>query len=296
MTQGPLTARLIDEFDGMSAQLQHAARFIIDRPRDVALLSMREQARQAGVQAATMTRLAKHLGLTGYEAIRELHAEAVRGGKLDFSSRAGRQVSRQKLIGDHALAAELAGSLSGQVGRLAESEALERFVTAAETLATARRIYCLGLRLSFPIAWHFHYVLSLIRDGMHLFDGTGGLGVDGLRNAASDDVLLAVSVHPYTRATVEAVAFASTRGVRVVAITDSAVAPLAKSARHLILVGTASKSFMHAMAPAFAAAEILAALVAGQSGANALSALRKTEEHLAAFNVHIDNRPRRKKR
>ena len=60
MDHGPLTEQIIEAFDTMPAQLQAGARYVLDRPRDVALLSMREQARQAGVQPATMTRLAKH--------------------------------------------------------------------------------------------------------------------------------------------------------------------------------------------------------------------------------------------
>jgi DNA-binding MurR/RpiR family transcriptional regulator len=290
LNQWPLTARLVGEFDSMSAQLKRAGRFIIDRPRDVALLSMREQARQAGVQGPTMTRLAQHLGFNGYEAIRELYAEAIRSGTADFSTRADRQVASQKLIGDQALAAELAGNLSGHIARLGEPDALERFAAAAETLASARRIYCLGMRSSFPVAWHFHYLLSLVRDGVILFDGTGGLGIDRLHNCASDDILLVASVHPYTRTTVEAVRYAAERGIRVVAITDSPVSPLASDAKHLILVETATPSFMHAMVSAFAAAEILATLVAGRGGQNALAALRKTEQQFAALNVHLESR------
>ena len=72
---------------------------MLDEPRDVALLSMREQARQAGVQPATMTRLAQRLGLDGYDAIREIYAEALRGGGSGFAP-AGTQVASQKAKGD----------------------------------------------------------------------------------------------------------------------------------------------------------------------------------------------------
>src|ERR1700742_338700 len=95
MDQGPLTAQIIEAFDTMSVQLQAGARYVLDRPRDVALLSMREQARQAGVQPATMTRLAKHLGMGGYDDVRELYAAAVRDGGLGFASKAGVQVVSQ---------------------------------------------------------------------------------------------------------------------------------------------------------------------------------------------------------
>src|SRR5919107_383409 len=91
MEHGPLALQIIDTFESMPAQLRTAARYVLDRPSDVALLSMREQARQAGVQPATMTRLAKRLGLDGYDDVRELYARAIREGGLSFSGKAGAQ-------------------------------------------------------------------------------------------------------------------------------------------------------------------------------------------------------------
>src|SRR4051794_2109764 len=114
MDQGPLNELIVKEFGAMSAQLQAAARYVLDQPRDVALLSMREQARHAGVQPATMTRLAKHLGMSGYDDLREMYAAAVRNGDLGFAGRADAQVTRQKLKGDGALAAEILSSIGRQ--------------------------------------------------------------------------------------------------------------------------------------------------------------------------------------
>ena len=138
MDHGPLAERIIKAFDTMSAQLQSAARYVLDRPRDVALLSMREQARQAGVQPATMTRFAKYLGLEGYDEIRELYAAAVRGGELGFAGKADVQVVSQKLKGDKALAAEMLRSIGSQIDRLAAPETLDRLVAAGPSRLTLR--------------------------------------------------------------------------------------------------------------------------------------------------------------
>src|SRR6202022_4625371 len=115
MDHGPLTEQIIQAFDTMPGQLQAGARYVLERPRDVALLSMREQARQAGVQPATMTRLAKHLGMDGYDRVRELYAAAVREGDLGFAGKAGVQLVSQKLKGDKALAPAM---LNWTLGRI----------------------------------------------------------------------------------------------------------------------------------------------------------------------------------
>lgn len=290
MDQGELAGQITQAFDGMSAQLRSAARYVLDTPHDVALLTMREQARQAGVQPATMTRLAKHLGLAGYEEVRAIYAAAVRGGGIGFAGKAGAQLASQKLKGDRALAADMLSNLSGQVASLGDPASIERLIAVAVALSAARRVYCLGLRSSHAIAWHLSYILSLIGEKPVFLHGVGGTEGDALGHATRADVLIAVSVLPYTRMTVELTEFAAARGVPIVALTDSEVAPLAHLADHLIVVPTASPSFFHTMAPAFIIAEILAALVAGQAGDAAVEALRRFDEQGAVLHTHLDRR------
>jgi DNA-binding MurR/RpiR family transcriptional regulator len=182
-------------------------------------------------------------------------------------------------------------SIGKQIDRLAHADGLDRLVAVAARLARARRIYCLGLRSSHAVAWHTHYVLTLISDRSILVDGIAGTGPDTLANATRQDVLLVASVLPYTRLTVELAEYAAGRGIPVVAVTDSEVAPIAQVAEHIIIVPTDSPSFFHAMSPAFVVAEVLGAVVAGRRGKDALAALRRTDEHLAALDAHLRPRP-----
>ncbi|MBS3647187.1 MurR/RpiR family transcriptional regulator [Pseudaminobacter sp. 19-2017] len=290
MDHPPLVEEIVGAFDSLPDQLQAAARYLLDHPHDVALLSMREQARQAGVQPATMTRLAKRLGREGYDEIRALYAEAMRGESAGFAGKAGAQVARQKLNGDRALASDMLATLGAQAANLAEPASLEALAEAAKRIAAARRVYCLGLRSSHAVAWHLHYILSMIGDKSVLLDSVGGTGGDRIGRAGSQDLLVAASVRPYTRQTVELARYAAGRGVAVVAITDSPVAPLAQVAGLALVVPTDSPSFFHAMAPAFMVAEILGALVAGREGDAALDALQRFDDQLAAFGVHLKSR------
>ena len=119
-------------------------------------------------------------------------------------------------------------------------------------------------------------------------------GVDVLRTIGKTDVLLAVSVNRYVSHTIEAAKFAKARGTRVVALTDSEISPLASIADEVIVVRTETPSFFHTMAPAFAAVECLAALVAARRGPETLAALDESERQLAAFGTYL--LPRSKER
>jgi len=293
MLDAPLSEKIVQAFDGMSEQLQVAARYLLEHPREVALLSMREQARQANIQPATMTRLAKHLGYAGYEDVRQLYADAMRSDGTGFAGRVGVQAKSQKLKGDRALASDMLTGVAAQIAALARPAMLDSLADAARRMERSRRIYCLGLRSSHSAAWHLHYILLIAGKQSIMLDASGGIGADALGSATSSDILVAVSVLPYTRQTVEITEYAHSCGVPVIAITDSLVAPLAQQATIALVVPTESPSFLHTMSPAFMVAEILGALVAGRSGDAASEALARIDRQSAALNIHLKTRSKR---
>jgi DNA-binding MurR/RpiR family transcriptional regulator len=279
--------RLRAGYDELSPQLREAARWVIDHPDDVALLSTREQAKRAGVTAATMTRLAQRLGLDGYDNVRKLYADAVRRRPDSYRGRAEELLVRRDREGDAALTQDIFASISQHLQHLSAPGSIERFAAAADMIAKAERVFCLGLRSAFSVAYIFHYVRSLFGSNSVLVDGSGAIGVDVLRSIKRGDVLLAISVRRYVRHTLDAAKYAKSRGAHVVAITDSELSPLSAIADEMIIVKTDTPSFFHTMAPAFAAVECLAALVAARHGPTALATLEASEDQLAAFGTYL---------
>jgi DNA-binding MurR/RpiR family transcriptional regulator len=287
MLEPAFRSRLLEAYDAMPRQLRAAAQWVLDNPRDVALLSMREQAKRAGVTPASMTRLAQRMGFDGFEGLRALYAERLRRGETEFSGRAEALVARRRKGGDGVLAFDLAETLERHMAALCRPDALDAVTAVAARLAGARRIHVLGYRSSYPVACHFAYVYGLAGGSVRLLDGPGGTGPDALREARKGDALLAVSVKPYTRAAIELVDYAVSMGLDVVAITDSIVSPLMARALAAIVVPTESPSFFHTMTPAFAVAEALAAMLAASSGERALAAVRAMERQFENLSTHI---------
>lgn len=281
---------LVAAFRRLPAQMQKAARYLLDNPGDAALLSMREQARRAGVRPATMTRLAQAIGYNGFDDLRAVYAAALRGGTGGggFAGRAGAQLDTQARRGDSGLADDMLSGLVAQIEALRHPETLERVVAMADRLTSARRVMCLGLRSSHPVAWHLHYALSLLGERSVLLDGVGGTGLDPLHRAGADDLLLVVGIQPYTRHVVDAAAAAHARGIPVAALTDSEVSPLATHAELTLTAPTQSPSFLHTMTPTFALGEVLAALVAGQDATGTIGALSDLDAQLTELNTHLN--------
>lgn len=132
LQKGPLHARIIERFDDMSEQLQQAARHILEHPQEVALVSMRELARNAGVQPSTMTRLAKFLEFSGYEDFREQHADVIRVSADGFAARALQR--EEGAANGEGLAYRMLQGLSAQIDRLRDPDTISRLDTMADHL------------------------------------------------------------------------------------------------------------------------------------------------------------------
>jgi len=278
-----LLDRVKEGYAKLPAQAQRVARWLAERPDDVALLSTRQQARALGVAPATLTRFAKHFGFAVYDALRSVSQHRLRTRAAAFAPEARRMIARRQASGDVALAEGVLDAISTNLDALRDRATLASLEKAAKLLSRARRIYVLGSRSSYPTAYHFCYVASFGGAPAILVDGPGGIGVDALRGAGAGDVMFAVSVAPYSRATVEAAAHAAGHRVGVIALTDSPLSPLAARARVVLTVPTATQSFFHSMSTAFAVAETLAALVVAERGPQAIDATRRADRELRSL-------------
>lgn len=290
MSDAPIAERLLAIFDDLPAQHRVAARWLLDHPDDVALLSMREQAKRVGVPPATMTRLAQRLGYEGFDELKEVYVASLRGRSDHFAGRTEKLLQRRALDGDAAFTSDLLAGLAGHLKLLSSLDTLTAVAKAADIVVERDRLFCIGARSSFSSAHLGAYLLSLIGERTILVDGAGAIGLDTLRDIGPRDALLALTIAPYTRVTVEAVAFARERGASIIAITDSTVSPIARQATATIIVPTSTPSFLQTVVPALIVVECIAALVAARRGKKAVSAIAAAEAHLERFGSYYTDK------
>lgn len=71
----------------MPRQVQATSRFVLENGRDVAPMSMRQQARRAGISHTAMVRLTTWLGLDVCEESRVVYGRSLRAPRNIFSDR-----------------------------------------------------------------------------------------------------------------------------------------------------------------------------------------------------------------
>jgi DNA-binding MurR/RpiR family transcriptional regulator len=273
-----LSRRLIQSERTLSPELRRAAHWIASHPPEVGLLSMREQARRASVSPATMVRLARALGFSDFAALRRPFQQGLMQG---HASLVGGVQSLQSTEGRPRLAA-LQAAQAANIESVAALNVPAKMAAAARCLLESRRVAALGLRASYGIAWQFHYAYHLIRGNGVLLDDTGDTLFDRIELLGAEDAVVAISLAPYTRRTIEAAQAARERRAAVIALTDGMASPLVRIARHTLVFRAESASYFHSMTGALALAEMLLAHVAALGGKSVVRRLASVERRLAA--------------
>lgn len=272
-----LTHLLDSRFEHLSPELQRAARWVRDHPAELGLQSMRQSAHAASVSPATMTRLARALGLDSFEAMRRPSMAAF---ALSVARGAGTQDAPAAVLAVDATLGRMRQSQAGNLASAYDRNPSPQLRAAAQSILAARDVIFLGLRASFGIAYHLHYSCDWLRPGVRLATDAGGAWGDQVLALTPEDLLVVVSQAPYTRQTVEAVQAARQRQVPVLALTDSPLSPLARLAQQSLLFEAASPTFFHSMAGAQALAEALMACVAEQGGLAVKKRLTERQQSL----------------
>lgn len=270
---------ILSQFDEMPHQLKLAAKYILEHPTEVSFCSMRELARRAEVAHSTVMRLVHWLG---YDTFGELRSQY---RPVEARTAAPPHGAHQQNM-DTELDGFIA-SFSVQAARLVQGYGFPKaFVEASQILANASRVFCLGLSSQYAAAHQFTYALRQIRKPSVLLSDADGIATDTLWDCGPSDALMVIGVAPYARAVVDVVREAARRKVKIVAITDDRLSPLARLATVSILVSLPKHYYFQSMAPLSAAAEILAGLVARRSNAKAGDPIELTLSRFGRGNFH----------
>ena len=271
-------------YPAMSRQLQIGARFLLERPEEVATASMRAIAGRAGVTPVTLVRLARALGFAEWQELRRPFIERLRPAAAPFSARAEDLVKRRSPAG---LVHEAFAAHGANIAATESMNAPADVAEAAALLPRARRVYVAGFRSCHALAAGFVYVYRLFRPEVILVGGAPlGLELE-LRALGESDAVLLLGFAPYSRESALVAEAAERAGAKRVAVTDSDVSPLALGADRVLRFAHAGPSFFPSIAAAAALLEALLAVLLARGGKPALGRLRAAERELETLGAYL---------
>lgn len=274
---------LAENSDRLSPERRKAARYLADHPDELAVLPLRELARNAGVKTTTLVRVANAIGYASFSTLREPFRASLRLSSGYVSDRA-RALERQ---GDEEgqLFAGMADATIRNLEGLFSSELAARLAAVAGDILAARRVVIAAVGSCYPLAAYFHYVARMALPKVVLSPQPGGLPLDDLMDLDERDLVLVLSLKPYRRETADAVRLAKRRGAHIIAITDSRSAPIAVPARTVLVVPTETPHFFPSIAALVALLETLIALLVKQGGRKAVGAIERFDQTRHEFSI-----------
>lgn len=255
---------------------------LVAQPEQVAVGTISSLAEQVGVNASTLTRLAKNLGYGGFSEFQALFRQTVTEGADFYSQQADKLLSdqREELEGFQRIVNESMQNLQ-QCLRQLDADQLHQ---AAVWLSEAPRVRVYAERQFFSLAGFLRYGLGMIRPGVTQLQPDRGLA-DSLIDLSEDDVLLVASCTPYTRNVVEIAETMKESGVRVIALTDYHASPLATCSDISFLIPHSSSYIVNSMAAHIVFAEGLINSVAGVLGDEARRMLQANEAMIRKLRI-----------
>jgi DNA-binding MurR/RpiR family transcriptional regulator len=274
--------RITESGTNLTPAERRVADVVLQRPQLVAFGTVAELASEAGSGAATVVRLAAKLGFDGFTSLQDA-VQAELAHRLRPAAERIRQPVAADVVG-RTMATELDNVQSTL--EQADREAFDRTVAALSSRTA--RVAVLSGEASAGIAHQAVGELSLLREGVELVVGTEVAVVRAIALLGPGDACLVIDLRRYDRWVLEAARLAGERGVTLIALTDSALSPLALEADASFTVVAASAGPFDSHVATLALLNAMVAAVADRLRTSATDRLDRIEAAWRSAGALID--------
>lgn len=227
-----LTMRIQEKMGSFSKGQHLIANYIMDHYDKVAFMTASRLGTTVGVSESTVVRFATEIGYAGYPELQRAMQEMIRS-KLTIVQRM--EVTRER-IGQNDILDTILSQDSDIIRRTMEYTSHKDFYMAVDAILSSRKVYILGARSCQALASFLSYYCGLLLEDVMLLQATSEAEIfQQLIHINEQDVVIGISFPRYSRKATKAMQFAHNCGAKVIAITDTALSPLAQYADYALL-------------------------------------------------------------
>ena len=157
--------------------------------------------------------------------------------------------------------------------------------------AHARRVALIGEMSAMPVVEYAHYLANMSLTGW-IVPGRGGAGLaNDLADLGSDDACILFSIRPYAARAIAIAGSIGSRGVPLIALTDSRLSPVAAHARHCFCICTESPQFFPSHVAAVVFFEAIIGMIVRLRGKEAQERIAAVERQNHQLERYWQDRP-----
>ena len=278
-----LLKQIEDRIPTFSKGQKLISNYILENYDKAAYMTAAKLGKTVNVSESTVVRFAIELGFEGYPEFQRALQELVRTRLTSFQ----RIEVTNNLIGNSDVLTKVLLADSDKIKQTLENVDRDAFYSAVDHIVEAKNIYILGVRSSSYLAGFLSYSLRMIFDNVNFVQTTSGSEMfEQILNIGKDDVMVAISFPRYSKRIIKAVDYAKAAGADVVALTDSAMSPIAAGADQTLLAKSDMASFMDSLSAPLSIINALVVAVARKKQDELTVRLRRLEEIWDAYDVY----------
>jgi DNA-binding MurR/RpiR family transcriptional regulator len=196
------------------------------------------------VSESTVVRFATALGYEGYPELQLALQELIR---IRLTSVQRMEVTNDR-IGEGDVLESVLNSDMAKIRSTLDTVSRADFAAASDAIVNAKRIYIIGMRSSASLASFLAFNFRFMFDNVTLVQTTSGSEIfEQLLRVSEGDVVIAISFPRYSKRIINAVEFAHMQGAHIVALTDSALSPIATHADSTLYAKSDMASFVDSL-------------------------------------------------
>ncbi len=237
-----LPERITRFYDALTPKSRIIGDYIRENPRKVVFMTVAELSKACDVSEATVVRFVGQLGYEGYadfqQSLRDfVDTELTLLDRVDLTDMLEPGAERLRRV------------VSQEIDNLrqffehADIAQMERVVAL---LHESPRIFVIGSRLSYTLAYYLGWSLTKVRGGIQILKGSDKTTIDWLTIAPADTLVVVVALSRYPNELIRLAKLAKRLKQHLVVLADSTACPIVREAdaslvapsHHIPLIGT----------------------------------------------------------
>lgn len=259
------------------------ANFVVPNYQRVAFMTARQLAQKCGVSESTVMRFVTSLGYTGYPDFLRTLQDIVNHELTAVERFAITPQGKEEKRGpgkrkDERLIRKTILREIENLKRLHDQFSEEEFDRSVEEIVKAKQVSILGFRVSASLAIYFGYLLKKVKEMVSVITEGGSTVYDYMGSLEKDSLIIAIGFRRYPSELIDILKYCKSRSLKVFAITDNMVSPVAAMADLIQVVECTGESFVDTFAAPICLINGLIAEAAIRDKKKSLSMLDKLEK------------------
>lgn len=229
-------------YSGLSKGHKRIADYIVQNYEKASFMTAAALGQAVNVSESTVVRFASHIGYSGYP---ELQKDLQNNVKSRLTS-VQRMEAASRFLGDGFVDGAFSSDME-MIKQTRDNLSKDAFLGAVDALNKAGKVYIIGVRSSAALASFAAFYMKYLYDVVLIDTSATSEMFEEMFRITENDVCLAFSFPRYSNQTIKALRFASSRGAKIISITDGEMSPIAEYATYLLVAKSNMVSFVDSL-------------------------------------------------